>query len=148
VALFIDQQMAGSYGRAETWYMQGPWQEGSAEQGYQLMLTPAQLYRAAIRNLNDYCQQTFAKRSFAELDELQLPEVPAKEFFAMLLQNTVEGFLADPLYGGNRDFIGWKLIGYPGPRYNYSNEIEHYGKPYILPTVGLLGRAGLPVRHG
>lgn len=162
VALFIDQQMAGSYGRAETWYMQGPWQEGSAEQGYQLMLTPAQLYRTAIRNLNDYCQQAFAKRSFAELDaekqdailhqleqgKLQLPEVPAKEFFVMLLQNTVEGFLADPLYGGNRDFIGWKLIGFPGPRYNYSNEIEHYGKPYTLPTVGLLGRAGLPVRHG
>ena len=33
----------------------------------------------------------------------------------MLLQNTVEGFLADPMYGGNRDFVGWKLIGFPGP---------------------------------
>ncbi len=43
-------------------------------------------------------------------------------------QNTVEGFLADPVYGGNRDFIGWKLIGFPGPRYNYVAEIEQYGE--------------------
>jgi gluconate 2-dehydrogenase gamma chain len=60
----------------------------------------------------------------------------------MLLQNVTEGFFADPMYGGNRDFIGWKLIGFPGPRYNYVEEIEQYGKPYTLPPVSLkLGRA-------
>jgi gluconate 2-dehydrogenase gamma chain len=60
----------------------------------------------------------------------------------MLLKNTQEGFLADPLYGGNRGFTGWKLVGFPGPRYNYMFEITQYGKPYPLPTVGLLGRNG------
>ncbi len=60
----------------------------------------------------------------------------------MLLQNTVEGFLADPMYGGNRDFIGWKLIGFPGPRYDYTDEIEQYNKRYTLPPVGILGRDG------
>ena len=43
VTFFIDQQMAGSFGRAETWYMQGPWKQGTPQQGYQLKLTPAQL---------------------------------------------------------------------------------------------------------
>ena len=32
-------------------------------------------------------------------------------------EHTVIGFLADPKYGGNRDYIGWKVIGYPGPRH-------------------------------
>jgi len=58
----------------------------------------------------------------------------------MLWQNTQEGYLADPMYGGNRDFAGWKLIGFPGPRYNYVAEIGQFGKPYTLPTVGLKGR--------
>jgi gluconate 2-dehydrogenase gamma chain len=66
----------------------------------------------------------------------------------MLWQNTGEGFFADPMYGGNRDFAGWKLVGFPGPRYNYVNEIEQYGKPYTLPTVGLMGRNGSVVRRG
>ncbi|MEO6967132.1 MAG: gluconate 2-dehydrogenase subunit 3 family protein [Rhodanobacteraceae bacterium] len=71
---------------------------------------------------------------------IDLHDAPAKDFFTMLLQNTQEGFLADPMYGGNRDFAGWKLIGFPGPRYNYVAEIEQYGKPYTMPTVGLKGR--------
>jgi len=35
-------------------------------------------------------------------------------FFAVLLQHTREGMFGDPMYGGNRDFIGWDLLGYPG----------------------------------
>jgi len=154
VAFFIDEQLAGPFGRAETWYMQGPWKEGTPEQGYQLKLTPAQLYRVGIQGIDDYCRRMFNKKTFAELDagdqdkllhslekgEIELVGAPAKEFFAMLWQNTNEGFFADPIYGGNRDFAGWKLIGFPGPRYNYVNEIEQYGKLYALPTVGLMGR--------
>jgi len=162
VAVFIDRQLAGPYGLAETWYMQGPWQHGTPEQGYQLKLTPAQVYRAAIRNVDSHCRQTYANKSFAELapadqdnilhrlekGDAELADVPAKVFFDMLWQNTVEGFLADPMYGGNRGFAGWELIGFPGPRYNYINEIEQYGKPYTRPTVGLLGRDGTKVRGG
>lgn len=36
-------------------------------------------------------------------------------FFEQVLGDCIDGFLSDPLYGGNRDGIGWKLIGYPGP---------------------------------
>jgi gluconate 2-dehydrogenase gamma chain len=162
VTFFIDHQIAGPFGRAETWYMLGPWKEGTPEQGYQLKLTPAQLYRVGIQSIDDYCRRTSNKKTFAELGasdqdkillglekgEIELTDAPAKDFFAMLWQNTNEGFFADPIYGGNRDFAGWKLIGFPGPRYNYVNEIEQYGKPYTLPTVGLMGRNRSPVQKG
>ena len=153
VADFINHQLAGPYGRAEDWYMQGPWREGTEEQGYQLKLTPAQLYRAAIADIDKHVQDKHGK-SFAALDaatqdalfdaidkgELKLPNVPARQFFEMLVKNTTEGFLADPMYGGNRDFIGWKLIGFPGPRYNYVSEIDQYGKKYDMPFVSIAGR--------
>lgn len=162
VTFFIDQQMAGAYGRAERWYMQGPWKPGTDEQGYQLKLTPAQLYRTTIQAIDDYCRRSFDKKTFAQLafsdqdkvlhglekGDIELPDAAGTEFFTMLWQNTQEGFFADPLYGGNRNFAGWKLVGFPGPRYNYVNEIEQYGKVYEHPTVGLTGRAGVPVRAG
>jgi len=52
VPVFIDRQLAGEYGRGLRWYMQGPWGDGTATQGYQTRLTPAALYRAAIREID------------------------------------------------------------------------------------------------
>ncbi len=154
VADFIDHQLAGPYGSADTWYMNGPWQKGTPEQGYQLRLTPAQLYRTAIRDVEEHCRKTYGDRTFAQLDahtqdevlhgldanKIKLPGAPANQFFDMLWRNTQEGFLADPMYGGNRNFAGWKLIGFPGPRYNYVAEIEQHGKRYDMPMVSILGR--------
>jgi gluconate 2-dehydrogenase gamma chain len=37
------------------------------------------------------------------------------DFFHMLVLHTRQGFYADPAYGGNRNRIGWRVIGYPGP---------------------------------
>ncbi len=39
------------------------------------------------------------------------------QFFETVRTHTVWGFLADPRYGGNRDYAGWELVGYPGPRH-------------------------------
>lgn len=36
-------------------------------------------------------------------------------FFPLLVMHTRQGFYADPIYGGNRDRSGWKVIGFPGP---------------------------------
>lgn len=161
VAVFIDRQLAGPFGRAQHWYMQGPWEKGTDQQGYQLKLTPGELYQTAIRNVDDWCRQhhqkAFAQLPGADQDDvlhglesgdIELADVPAKAFFTVLLKNTVEGFLADPMYGGNYNFAGWKLVGFPGPRYNYVAEIEQYGKPYAEPTVGILGRDGTLTREG
>lgn len=156
VPFFIDLQLAGPYGRADRLYRDGPWMQGTEQQGYQLKETPAQLYREAIAGIDEWCRQQFQGKTYAELpteqqdkilhdmddNKIKVEDVPIQAFFSMLWQNTQEGFLADPMYGGNRDFVGWKLIGFPGPRYNYVDEITQYGKPYAAPTVGIMGRDG------
>ena len=154
VTAFIDRQLGGPYGRAQTWYMQGPWREGTEEQGYQLKLAPAEVYRTAIQDIDEYCRRTYDSKKFAQLDgatqdkvlhglekgDIKLARISAKQFFDILWHNTQEGFLADPMYGGNKDFAGWKLIGFPGPRYNYVAEIGDYGKRYAMAPVGIMGR--------
>lgn len=151
VTVFLDRQLAGSFGKALTWYMQGPWSEGTPSQGNQSRLTPAQTYRAAIKAIDSYCQKTFSNRTFAQLaekqqddvlthlekGEIELEGVNGKSFFKALLQNTLEGFLSDPIYGGNRDMVGWKLIGFPGTRYDYRDYVSKHGEKLALSPVGL-----------
>jgi gluconate 2-dehydrogenase gamma chain len=155
VTVFIDRQLAGSYGKADRWYMQGPWDQGTETQGYQTRFTPAQFYRAAIKAIDAYCQSTYERSSFAELaaddqdhvlsglekDEIKPAGVNGRAFFGLFLQNTVEGFFSDPLYGGNRDMMGWKLIGFPGAHYDYRAYVAKHGERVDLPPVGLKGRA-------
>jgi gluconate 2-dehydrogenase gamma chain len=101
----------------------------------------APLYKAGLAALNAVSANTF-ETGYADADPVhQLTlltlledgkvtgwpddEVPQQQFFEMLRIHTVIGFLADPAYGGNRDYAGWKMIGYPGPahhRHGYSAE--------------------------
>lgn len=161
VADFIDYQLGGPFGRAERWYMTGPWRDGSEAQGYQLRFTPAELYRHCIPRVNQYCAEHHQGKAFADLEgdtqdavlealsqgkvPLDIDDPPV--FFEMLWQNTREGFFSDPMYGGNREFTGWKLAGFPGPRYNYSPFITEYGKKYPHPPVGILGRKTIPLKE-
>lgn len=151
---FIDSQMAGFYGRAERWYMQGPFHEGSDQQGYQSEHPPAELYRQAIKSLDAHCRSVHDNRAFAELSEqdqdailrriedgeLELDNVSAEGFLELVMDNAVEGFFCDPIYGGNRDMIGWKLVGFPGARYDYRDFLDHNGERINLEPVGLKGR--------
>src|SRR6266851_8510098 len=61
VAYFIDQQLFGGYGTMARKYKQGPWPEGTPQQGYQSPLTPAEVYRAAIRDTSNYCRKQYGK---------------------------------------------------------------------------------------
>jgi gluconate 2-dehydrogenase gamma chain len=154
VPVFIDRQLAGAYGRAERWYMQGPWAPGAPTQGWQSRLTPAGMYRAAVRAIDAVVAREGRAPAFAKLKvedqdamlhrlekgEPLLEGVDAKDFFDLLWQNTIEGFWSDPLYGGNRDMAGWKLIGFPGARYDQSPWVTEHGARYTLPPVGLRGR--------
>lgn len=151
VAFYIDQQLVGAYGLAAKMYKRGPWVPTAApEYGYQLALTPAQVYRLGIADTNAYCTKTYSK-TFDALDpahqdevlnmldqsKLSFDDVPAKAFFEMLLANTIEGFFADPLYGGNRDKIGWKLVGFPGAAAAYIGLIERHNVAYNVTPVGI-----------
>lgn len=44
--------------------------------------------------------------------------VGPKDFFAAVRAHTVFGFLCDPSYGGNRDYAGWKVAGFPGRQHH------------------------------
>src|SRR5438105_1566087 len=61
VALFIDHQLAGAWGTMARNYRQGPWPEGTPQQGYQSPLTPQEVYRAAIREVNQQCTKQYGK---------------------------------------------------------------------------------------
>ena len=155
VPIFIDRQLAGDFGAATRMYMQGPWAKGEKTQGYQSRFSPAQMYRAAIPAIDNAASKTgnapFARLKGEDQDgfltqlaagQVDLGQVDGVAFFTLLLQNVMEGFFSDPLYGGNRDMVCWKLIGFPGARYDQTEFVSKYGQPYPLPPVGIVGRPG------
>ncbi len=157
VPFFLDRQLSGPYGRGDHYFLGGPWPKGVPEQGYQSRFSPAQLYRAAIPAVNRYVGATFNGATFSKLaaadqdkvlkalesGQAQLDGgVDAKTFFAMLLQNTKEGYLSDPIYGGNKDMGAWKMIGFPGAHYDYKEWVTRHGERVPYPPVGFKGRPG------
>ena len=153
-AHFIDNQLAGNYGSAEGLYREGPFEKGIPQQGPQSELTPAGLYRKGLAELDNHCKSQFGGKSFAALPDQNKDEVlqelekgsikfesqDSKSFFKRLLKDTREGFLADPLYGGNRDMCGWKMIGFPGARYDYRDWVSRHNERYPHPPVSIQGR--------
>jgi gluconate 2-dehydrogenase gamma chain len=140
INVFIDRALAGAWGKGDRLYMQGPWKPGVPSQGYQLPLTPAQLYRAGIEATNVHCQKTYSK-PFDRLDEKQREEVllglssakikfdsglPVRPFWTTVYETVMEGMFSDPIYGGNRNKAGWKLIGFPGVLALYHDDVEKY----------------------
>jgi gluconate 2-dehydrogenase gamma chain len=147
VANFIDRQLAGAYGTGARLYRQGPFPKGKPEQGYQLSLNPREFFRAGVASANEFTRKAYGK-DFDRLNEEQriaalktMEEGKAEfkgfgsaMFFDALLQITMEGFFADPMYGGNRDMASWKMVGYPGLPATYRHDIRTYlGKIYDKP---------------
>ena len=143
-ATYMDRQLAGAYGRGARLYMQGPFGQGTPQQGYQLPLTPAELIRIGIADVNAHARKT-KQKFFADLapadraavmtevdaGKAELANVPAATWFNLFLNLTMEGYFGDPIYGGNKDKAVWKMIGFPGVPGVYSEVIEQYrNKPY------------------
>jgi gluconate 2-dehydrogenase gamma chain len=125
VSIYIDRQLAGSYGRDRFRYAQAPFEDAPAELGYQGKETPRDVYREGLKSLKG-----FHLLSPAEQDR-SLRQIESSVFFAFLRQNTIEGMFCDPIHGGNAGMIGWQLVGFPGPRMSNFDEIDkYYGKPY------------------
>ena len=153
-AVFIDRQLAGAYGSARGLYMSPPFLQATPEQGLQAPSRPAQLYRLMLAALDAFCHATYAGKSYAQLPDaekdriitgmengsLQLQGTSATPFFGILLQDTRYGFLADPVYGGNRDMAAWKMIGFPGARYDYRDWVERHNERYPHPPISIAGR--------
>ena len=137
---FIDREMDGAFGHAATWYMQGPFASAAPELGYQSPLTPRAVYRAGISELP--VTQQDAVLTDLEKGALEFENVSGKAFFSFLLQNTKEGYLADPVHGGNKNMASWKMIGFPGARADFLDWVEKHGARYPLGPVGIMGRRG------
>jgi gluconate 2-dehydrogenase gamma chain len=151
VAVFIDRQLAGAYGSGARLYRQGPFPKGKPELGYQLELNPREFFRAGIEAANAFTRKAYGK-DFDRLGEKDreaalktmeegkagFPGFSSTQFFNALLQMTMEGFFADPMYGGNRNMASWKMIGYPGLPATYREEIKTYhGKKYDKPPQSI-----------
>jgi gluconate 2-dehydrogenase gamma chain len=143
---YIDRQLAGAWGGGARLYRGGPFLPGKPEQGYQLSLTPREFFAAGIKDANAWSRRTYGR----ELDRLSgadreaalktmeagkadFAEINGKAFFEAVLQSAMEGFFADPIYGGNRDKVAWRMIGYPGLPAAYAKRaLEYRGKKVVL----------------
>jgi gluconate 2-dehydrogenase gamma chain len=149
VVFYIDRQLAGAWGAGDRLYRTGPWHEGAPTQGYQLPYTPAELFRHALRGIhNDLAKRgkPFEKMAAQEQDaylksleggKVDLDGVPSNVFFETLLELTIEGFFVDPVYGGNRDMVSWKMIGFPGAYANYYQLVDQHGIQYSRAPMSL-----------
>ena len=154
-AVFIDRQLAGPYGRQDGLYTRPPFLKGTKEQGPQSATGPAQQYRDSLAALDRYCRSKYAGRVFAELGDsdkddilsgleqrkVKLEGADGNVFFLQMITDVQQGFFADPIYGGNRDMVGWRMIGYPGARYNYLDWVHRHNERFPLPPVSIAGRA-------
>ncbi|HEV7914078.1 MAG TPA: gluconate 2-dehydrogenase subunit 3 family protein [Albitalea sp.] len=145
LATFMDRQLAGSFGSGERVYRDGPWQPGKPEQGYQLPFDPAGFFRAGLAAVQVACQAANGKK----LE--QLAPAQREAFLTALAQGQVPGdrvalapwfnelvyplfeqaCFADPVYGGNREKVFWRMVGYPGLPAFHSVDVRSFrGKPF------------------
>lgn len=113
-------------------------------------------YRRGLTQLDAYCQDRF-KEPFLGLDAARQDEViaaleegkatgftwpTAQEFFNTVRTHTMEGMFADPIYGGNKDFAGWRLVGFPGAQAIFTPaDMESRSAFTRAPIIGLQARA-------
>ena len=114
-------------------------------------------YRCGLASLDAYCRKTY-KEPFRRLSAAQQDEViaaleqgkasefswpSAAAFFNTVRTHTMEGMFADPIYGGNKDFAGWRLVGFPGGQMEFTAADMQSSEPFTrLPIVGLQAKAG------
>lgn len=152
---YIDLQLATGYGQGAGLYMKGPFPEGTPQQGYQLPYPPAQLIRRGIAAARDE-EDVTTLQGLDRADYVQrlsertdpLGDTPATTFFTELLSLTNEGYFADPIYLGNHNYAGWKMVGFPGAHAYYTERVDDHDYTFDQPPMGIAhsqtGRNSLP----
>jgi gluconate 2-dehydrogenase gamma chain len=141
VVVFIDRQLAGPYGRDRRRYTQPPFEDASPEFGYQGKATPREVYREGLKTIAGL------HRLPPEEQDRKLREIENTVFFTFLRAHTIQGMFSDPMHGGNKDMIGWQLVGFPGPRMSYRQEVDqYYGRAFRPKPVSLREVTGKRVR--
>jgi gluconate 2-dehydrogenase gamma chain len=146
LVIYMDRQLAGAWGGGARLYRSGPFLQGKPEHGYQLPLTPREYFAAGIKAANAWARKSYGKdfdrlsptdRDAAlkamESGKAEFANFNAKPFFEALYQSAMEGFFADPIYGGNRNKVSWRMVGYPGLPASYANKaLEYRGKKVVI----------------
>jgi gluconate 2-dehydrogenase gamma chain len=145
LAIYMDRQLAGPYGQGDRRYLRGPFKQGKPELGLQLPLTPEQFFKAGVAAVNAACIRahgsTFDQLAPAsteavlkDIDAGRMTDdrLPLASWFNEIVYPLfIEGCFADPMYGGNRDAVFWKMLGYPGlPATHTVDMVRYRGKPY------------------
>ncbi|WP_339115180.1 gluconate 2-dehydrogenase subunit 3 family protein [Thioclava sp. GXIMD2076] len=156
VPVFLDMQVGGDYG--QDWYLKGPFPKNPDPlMGYQMPYMPAEIYRKGLAMAAKAAQDAHGK-AFAELTadeqdtfltDLQKDKIDflaqgedyltAGNFFSQLLSDTRNGYLADPMYGGNKGMGAWIMIGYPGARASFREWVTQHNVKYPLGPVSVKG---------
>ena len=116
-----------------------------------------EFYRRGLAQLDAYCRKTY-NEPFMRLDSGRQDEVitaleqgkaagftwpEARAFFDTVRTHTIEGLFADPVYGGNKDFAGWRLVGFPGGQAVYTPaDLQNRQAFTRAPMTGLQAQAG------
>jgi gluconate 2-dehydrogenase gamma chain len=120
-------------------------------------MTPAEVYRYGLDVLERYSLKTFGAAITAldveQRDELVsawstgrvegFADVDGPQFFRTVRDNVAEGLFSDPSYGGNRDMVGWRWVGYPGvaeAHGGYRELIEDHDTPHTVAPRALDGQ--------
>lgn len=156
VLYYIDRQLAGAYGAGAHMYLNGPWKiDAAPQQGYQLKHSPADLYRVSIGEVRDKVRGQYQNKEFWELGQkdmdkvlsalesgdMALKTVPSPVFFETLLANTIEGYFADPVHGGNRDMVSWRMLGFPGAYAEFVGFVDQYNYVFMREPLSIAGLA-------
>ena len=103
--------------------------------GFQSNGSPRELWRMGLMALDQFTQRTRGGRfrdlspsdQDSVLDDLSKSPQPDEfsmfkgvSFFKTARNEIIEGMFSDPVYGGNKNFAGWRLIGYPGAQRGYT----------------------------
>jgi gluconate 2-dehydrogenase gamma chain len=113
-------------------------------------------YRRGLAQLDAYCRSAHGQ-SFAQLDASTQEDViravetgkaagfvwpSAPAFFNTLRTHTMEGMFADPVYGGNRNFAGWRQVNFPGAQPVFTEDDMKSREAFTrTPIVGLQAQA-------
>jgi len=159
IAAFTERLMPGGPGKAGA-------QDAGVVNYIDLALAGAyadlqDFYRRGIAQLDAYCRKTHS-RPFAQMEAARQDEViaaleqgkaagftwpTAQAFFNTLRTHTMEGMFSDPIYGGNKDFAGWRLVGFPGAQGLFTpTDMQNRQAFSRAPTIGIQGLTGAPVR--
>lgn len=152
VGNYIDGQLAGGWGQGHRFYLKGPFfTPADSGHGWQIPMTPADVYRAFLPAVDAYAKTKYGG-PYTGLDAATQAKVlndlrsntaglalagstafTSADFFTMFRQNVLEGMLADPSYGGNKEMGGWRWLGFPGSPMRNNGEYVRWifnDKPY------------------